>query len=435
MREINKESHSERLVRRSFGECGSEESLQSEDLVKRDSSSFALRMALMGLFTFCFMSVLSFPFSPVSAESKPKISGMISDEERPRNVEDRIFSGELSDMMDSLEDELYNVLPESDEMVAYYKDLVRSTPSYMVEYIAAMLNRTPGVPEPVLAIPEVKAWKGKYPTRIAPEMQAYAKKYIRDMSPNLYFMLAPETWGHNPQGISREIAEYKDMQKDYVFVIDETKPFFSSGTRPRSRLGHPDLVPKELFMTGPDAPKQKKRTDDIFPREKMLRFIKASKAWVAFVHQDEAILQDLQKRMAVMDYAATPEDAVSPCAVQLKSLENMGYGKVFDDVIKMEKFKRDDYVALCDKLVKAYRIGNLTLEKAFWVENQSKNMGFNEWKARTRLKNKDEYFKMFDATDEEGRAVEPYRKDLKILFEDEPLIIYMDLPFGGHNNN
>ena len=92
--------------------------------------------------------------------------------------------------MQSMTDEELEKVKNDD----FWEKRVKKIPKKYWEYYIPSLFYNKAVPESFLNRPDIKKYKNRLPRNIAPEVAEVVKKYGKDISPDYYYLLMPETY-------------------------------------------------------------------------------------------------------------------------------------------------------------------------------------------------------------------------------------------------
>ncbi len=235
--------------------------------------------------------------------------------------------------------------------------ILLSFPFEYRQYVIPALHKMKSVSEKTRTMPGIIEWRGKLPTRIAPELKEYADEWLPYLHPAFYPVLMPEAW---PSFHEKKEADTKISSIPRTYSIhskEDMNALFPVLNYP-DKLGERHIVPRQprLDASGGLTDGEIQTTLRVFNKIKSL---------------GEGT--EGQKRWNDLIMLLTPDKVVqalaTPCASLIERLPQIGAGEWLDIQLKEENLTRQEYAALCDRVINAYRVSRLSPTMARQIRN------------------------------------------------------------------
>jgi len=244
--------------------------------------------------------------------------------------------------------------------------MLKRMPEEYYPYIGPELHTIPGLSGKILDMPGIKETKNQFPKRIASQFSDIPN--LEFISPSLYLYLMPEIWGEglnteeNPRGVKKDalparlpyikreniqevfkLVPFQDFNKDKKNKSKGRRHFTASSSTPLS------AADVEAFITTLDAVKQ---------------FGSEHKNKLQMIIYGQLISYWDKKNNGTDEQISLYRSMVNPCQSAIRRIKWAGRRGEFQRLIGKEGFGLDDWAQICDKTIKAYRLGNLTNAEA-----------------------------------------------------------------------
>lgn len=255
-----------------------------------------------------------------------------------------------------------------DELVA----MIEALPPETYPYIGPYLHTIPDMSPKILNMPGIKETKNKFPERIAPEAQGI--KNLEFLSPYLYYLLMPEIW---PSYAYRaENVEPKPQPKAPKLVYNQG--FFD--------MVRAMVPPEEFYPNSGEAKvswKQSLRTPNPSLSSNLTTadveaFVETLPEVEKYAAQKGKTEELIVAGMLVNAYEneqgkALPvnslKDMVNPCQRLAQRIRLIGDENEFMQIVGKQGMKLDEWAYTCDRVIKAYRVSNMSASDVTAVLN------------------------------------------------------------------
>lgn len=340
------------------------------------------------------------------------------------------YPGGLSAMLEAnerLEDDIYR--------------LIKMLPDYAFQYVGPFINEMPYVSDRILNIPQIKATKGKFPTRIAPQMREYAKKYGKYMSTYLYIYLMPEAWDTpapeqtTMQGTMTTVDIGADVAPDAaVFRV------YNPSLLKKNRMLSPDS-----YQTGAVF-KQPKR-----PQTPADRVTRASPLTEGDVEAALASFADIEKTFgtnrfdefhtALRDMSLSDNnirgEMLNPMASLADKINRLPQKELFEKTIAKSGFTMQSWAYTVDKIIKARRVEKMStavaLNLATWRRLKKPPKSFDALSPYNRQiawENIQLFLGMYTSSRENLLAIKNYGDNIRKVFMTRDMM-FIETPVYG----
>lgn len=209
---------------------------------------------------------------------------------------------------------------------------VQDTPYEYRQYWVPMLHTSRYTSQKVRTHPDVAAWKGKVPTRIAPQLAEWAKENLQYLPPEYYHVLMPEAW---PTKEQIEQAAAQSIQEKM---------------NPPNLVENPNSVLKKM-----DAPRTK-TTGSTMTSADIGRLPGTFRALdQLYASQPNPVLfkSDLLTRT---DDFTTHRQFINPFKMLIDRLTELGLRAQVETILKQQGWENaDEFANKADRMLKAYR--------------------------------------------------------------------------------
>ena len=242
---------------------------------------------------------------------------------------------------------------EDEDMVL---EMLASVPKEMYPYIGPMLFLVPNMSDKVLNMPGIKETKNKFPERIAEQLKDVED--IEFLSPFLYMLLMPEVWEKVDNTDKPQITLYYPKIKynpDFYAALKKMVPpeNYMPGVKVQEEL-------KSLLRTiEPDVSSLLTAADV----EAFANTIELVEEWYRENEQKYNVLSSmLWANEAKRSPSVLPgiREMVNPCARLVQKAKIMGKERDLAKRVVKEGFTLHEWAYTCDKVVKAYRVSQIS---------------------------------------------------------------------------
>ena len=255
-----------------------------------------------------------------------------------------------------------------DELVA----MIEALPPETYPYIGPYLHTIPDMSPKILNMAGIKETKNKFPERIAPEVKDV--KNLEFLSPYLYYLLMPEIWpsyAHRAENINPQPKS------------NTPKLVYNQGFFDMVR----DMVPPEKFYPNSVGQKasweQKLRTPNpslasALTEADVQAFMATLPEVEKFAAQKGKMEELIAAGMLINAYEKeqgkalpvnTLKDMVNPCQRLAQRIKLLGDEDEFGQIIGKQGMKLEEWAYTCDKVIKAYRVANMSASAVTAVLN------------------------------------------------------------------
>ena len=260
----------------------------------------------------------------------------------------KISTMSMTDMLKNIrEDPSYN-----EKMLV---EMLFTIPVEYHQYIMPMVGNLRSVSEKVRMMPGIVEWRRKLPTRLPVELNEFAQTHLKYLDPALYPLLMPESW---PSFVKQQEKEHE--HEHIPLVLDVSTPekmeaVFPSKIDPKSGLWtmlHSPYPSTEGSNKNPITAKDISSVMNIMEKFKALQNTPNGnkiKNTILFDFKDQDVLLDA---------------FVNPCASLVNRFQKVDTNGWLELQLKEENMTQSDYVEKCDRIVKAYRVKNMSPDQA-----------------------------------------------------------------------
>lgn len=233
-------------------------------------------------------------------------------------------------------------------------------PPEYYQYIGPYLHTVPGMSEKILNMPGIKETKNKFPTRIASQLADV--KDLEFLSPYLYFVLMPESWGEDipkEELQPRKAPLVKKQRNTQLYeaikkMVPAEEFYPNASTKPVSYLS--DLMTIHITEDSPLT------SGDI---KAFLRTIPALNE----LQKDDVVMAKIYGAGTLLDVwdmdhgRALPisvlKDLIYPCRRLVQKMRIAGEEVYLRHVVAQEGFTPTTWAYTCDKTLSAYRLATI----------------------------------------------------------------------------
>lgn len=247
--------------------------------------------------------------------------------------------------------------------VDYMLDRLLAIPEEKRQYFFPMLHEYRVLPHKITSHPQIIIWKGKKPTVIAPQLQEWAKKHLEALPASLYPYLDPEMW----RSPLEKQAYYKSLisLSDIPLLSDEPKaPNPGYKVKSLEEIYHVPAVFSESY------------TQSTLTESDISRTVDTLNELPAFI---DGIDSHLGSRLR--DYLGENLAFVMawPFREWTFHVEDTQNGEKLDSYLKSKGWEnRDEFIEKADRILKSYRVSQMTLPEAIAISGFRKEYPVKE---------------------------------------------------------
>lgn len=258
-----------------------------------------------------------------------------------------------------------------DELV----EMIETLPKNMYPYIGPYLHTLPGIPEKILNMPGIRETKNKFPEKIAKRLQHIEN--LEFLSPAFYYLLMPEIWGEESDNKERPKTPPMPIaapryDNEYMKAVNILAPAadFAPGAQPQEPLE------SQLRTISPDAssPLTSKDIRAVVRSFDDIADFGADLYNRAKIYEAGNLLDMWENDNGKGTIIPNLKDLVHPCRRLVQKLKMQGMEKEFAILVAKEGFTPEEWGYTCDKVVKAYRVLNMSQPEALTVMLYRRNI-------------------------------------------------------------
>ncbi len=224
------------------------------------------------------------------------------------------------------------------------------------QYIMPMVGNMRSISEKVRMMPGIVEWRRKLPTRLPPELNEFSKTHLKYLDPVLYPLLMPESW---PSFAKQQEEEHEHAH--IPIVLDVSTPKKMEMVFPSHINSNDNLLeimqPSEPSTLLNDKGKNITSADIISVMNIMERF-KILENGTEGEKRRNIMLFNFADQNVLLDAFANPCESL---VNRFEKIDTVGW---LDLQLKKENMTKFDYIQKCDRIVKAYRVRNMSSDQA-----------------------------------------------------------------------
>ncbi len=241
----------------------------------------------------------------------------------------------------------------------YIEDLIDALPKYAYPYVGPYLHTVRGISDKVLNMPGIKETKNTFPTRIAPQLRDVED--LEWISPQLYFLLMPESWPENAKLIEK-VDKPKPAKKRPPYDLDKKflwndliKQYLKADKLPDTKNSNFRTmnVTKTSALTSADVvafAQSVSTVEEFLKNEKLQQNLLLADA-ILFKMAEENNKDARHMRL---------QQLVNPCQSFVRKLQVVGEDREFYSRVSKHGFSDKTWAYTCDKTVRAFRASQMT---------------------------------------------------------------------------
>jgi hypothetical protein len=260
----------------------------------------------------------------------------------------KISTMSMTDIVKNIQDDpSYN-----EEMLV---EMLFTIPVEYHQYIMPMVGNMRSISEKVRMMPGIVEWRRRIPTRLPVELNEFAQTHLKYLDPVWYPLLMPESW---PSFTRQQEKEHDHTHIPLVLDVstpEKMEAVFPSNIDPKTELWtmlHPSSSTTNNKDENPITANDISSVMNIMEKFKELQNTPNGnkiKNTILFDFKDQDVLLDA---------------FVNPCASLVNRFQKVDTDGWLELQLKKENMAQSDYIEKCDRVVKAYRVKNMSSDRA-----------------------------------------------------------------------